>query len=693
MMELNGKRCGLTIARDISERKQQELKLKQSEEYFRNLIESSSDVILVIGYTGDIVFVGGAGRGELGYSSEDVIGTNGLTLIHPDDMAHQAEITRDAFMHREKIVRSEARIRAADGRWVECEFVGRATTDPNGNPILLTTMRNISARKRAEQELANARDQALAASKAKSEFLSSMSHEIRTPMNAILGMSDLLAETELTPEQRRCLDTVISNGTALLELINSILDLAKVESGRLSLEKVAFDIVELTEKVADTLAVRAHGKNLELALRFAPKLPNIVIGDPLRIRQVLINLIGNAIKFTEAGQVLVEVEPNPESQTSGSLKFSVRDSGIGIPPDQLATIFSPFTQADSSTTRRYGGSGLGLAIVQRLVTLMGGHVRAESTPRQGSVFYFTVELEVPELPGLTPRSVDSSALKGRRVLVVDDNATNRAIASEVLRARGGLVTEADSGETGQAKFAEALGAGAPFALLLVDSIMPELDGLEMLQCLGRTYPSHTPVIMMLNSTGLTGKLTAVEGLGTMHYTLKPLKERELLSKVEEALAPDLTPALPSIPPQGHAPALYDAGIVSRPLRVLLADDSPDNRLLIRAYLKRTPYTLDEAENGKMALDRFIAGKYDVVLMDIQMPVLDGYTAVRMIRDWESDHHHKRTPIIALTASALDDAVRRAKDAGCDMHVSKPVKKATLLEAIMSSIEAAEAVAN
>ena len=689
MMELNGKQCGLTIARDISERKQQELKLKQSEEYFRTLIESSSDVILVIDYSGNIILLGGAGRGALGYSREEIIGTNGVSLVHPDDVMKQADATRYAFMNPEKVVRSEARIRTGDGQWIECEFVGRATRDPAGNPIVLTTMRDISERKHAERELAKARDQALAASKAKSEFLSSMSHEIRTPMNAILGMSDLMAETELTPEQRRCIDTVISNGNALLELINSILDLAKVESGRLSLEQVEFDVIELTEKVADTLAVRAHGKGLELALRFAPNLPRVLIGDPLRLRQVLINLIGNAIKFTEAGQVLVEVEPDPASEVPGSLKFSVRDSGIGIPADQLATIFSAFTQADSSTTRRYGGSGLGLAIVDRLVALMGGYVRAESTARQGSVFYFTVELRVPEDSiGANPPPLNSD-LSGRRFLVVDDNATSRAIAREMLEAHGAMVCEADSGAAGLRAIEAAASAGTPFALLVVDSQMPEMDGLEMLECVAKTIPGHTPVVLMVNSSGLARKVTALNGLGPMNYTVKPLKQNELLSRVHEALVTDPPSETPAAPRAGMSPMNGDLGALSRPLHILLADDSPDNRMLIRAYLKKTSCSLDEAGNGKMALERFIAGKYDVVLMDIQMPVLDGYTAVRMIRDWESNHHCKRTPIIALTASALDDAVRRAREAGCDMHVSKPVKKATLLEAIADSIETAE----
>ena len=693
VLELNGMQCGLTIARDISERKEQELKLKQSEEYFRNVIGSSSDVILVLDNAGRIVLTGGAGRAELGYEPGSMTGTTPFHLVHPDNLMEQAELTRYAFQNPERVVRSEARILAADGRWVECEFMGRATTDPSGNPIFISTMRNVTERKRAEQELANARDAALAASKAKSEFLSSMSHEIRTPMNAILGMSDLMAETELTPDQRRYLDTVIGNGTALLELINSILDLAKVESGRLNLEKIEFDVVELTEKIADTLAVRAHGKKLELALRFAPTLPPVLIGDPLRIRQVLTNLIGNAIKFTDQGQVLIEVEPNPNSTIPGNLRFSISDTGIGIEDEKLTHIFSAFTQADSSTTRRYGGSGLGLAIVERLVTLMGGTVHAESVPGQGSIFSFTVQLGVPETARVAPQPMAVAKMLKRRVLLVDDSATSRSIARVMLEGQGAQVVEADSGASGLRAFEDASQQGQPFGLLLVDSEMPEMDGFEMLERIARSKPSVAPVIVMMNSNRLTGKASPLKGLRSMNYVVKPLKQRELYAKVNEALAAD-QPQEPAADSQLRtAASSRETAVVGRTLRVLLADDSPDNRLLIRAYLKKTPYALDEAENGQIAYDQFLTGRYDVVLMDIQMPVLDGYSAVRMIRDFEKNQRRKRTPIIALTASALDDAVRKAKDAGCDMHVSKPVKKAILLEAIANSIESAEAVMN
>ena len=336
-------------------------------------------------------------------------------------------------------------------------------------------------------DLEAARQKALAASKAKTEFLSSMSHEIRTPMNAILGMADLIGESDLNSEQRRYLDTILSNGNALLELINSILDLARVESGRMNLEAVEFDVIELTEKVADTLAVRAHEKGIELAVRFSGDLPPTLVGDSLRLRQVLTNLIGNAIKFTERGEVAVDVAHNPGQSNPGSLLFSVRDSGIGMPAQTLSNIFSAFTQADSSTTRKYGGSGLGLAIVERLVALMGGRVWAESELGAGSTFHFTVELALPpavagQSKAREHRGLDLSSV---RVLVVDDNATNRSIVRQMLRAAGAVVTEATSGAEGLAAFAAANRNGAPFGLLLVDLQMPAMDGFEMIRRMRR----------------------------------------------------------------------------------------------------------------------------------------------------------------------------------------------------------------
>jgi two-component system, sensor histidine kinase and response regulator len=402
---------------------------------------------------------------------------------------------------------------------------------------------------------------------------------------------------------------------------------------------------------------------------------------------VLTNLIGNAIKFTERGEVAVDVAHNPGQSNPGSLLFSVRDSGIGMPRETLSNIFSAFTQADSSTTRKYGGSGLGLAIVERLVVLMGGRVWAESELGVGSTFHFTVELALPpalESKTQRHRGLDLSSV---RVLVVDDNATNRSIVRQMLRAAGAVVTEAMSGAEGLAAFAAANRNDAPFGLLLVDLQMPAMDGFEMIRRMRGGANGNAPIVMLVTSSGLTTRLNAMRELGLNYYVVKPVKSRELYAAISDALAEVVAPAKAAAEPrQEFAANASGTHLLDRPLSILLADDSPDNRLLIAAYLKKSGYVLDEVEDGQAALDRFMTRAYDVVLMDIQMPVLDGYSAVRKIREWEAANERGRTPIIALSASALETDVRHAIQVGCDLHVSKPVKKSTLLKAIAEVVE-------
>jgi len=671
----------IAIGTDITARKKAEDELRRSEEYYRSLVENSSDVTVVANQEGIIVFAAGQGSKDFGYEASDFVGRRALDFIHPDKHQEQLERIAESFAKADVVGRGEAPIKCKDGSWIDCEFIGRATVGPDGKPLLVSTVRNISTRKRAEAELARSRDKALAASRAKSEFLSSMSHEIRTPMNAILGMADLMWETELSPEQRRYLDTVINNGNALLELINSILDLAKVESGRLSLEAVEFDLRELIEKVSDTLAVRADEKHIELTVLLDQDVPTALIGDPLRLRQVLINLIGNAIKFTEKGGVVVRVKRTPEAD--GKLLFSVADTGIGISPDKVPTLFRPFSQADSSVTRKYGGTGLGLAIVDRLVRLMGGRVELKSEPGRGSTFSFSSEFKLQPLD-LTARHPDAPTLDLNhvRVLVVDDNQTNRIILRETLTPRGAVVIEAASGKEGLERFAQAHRAGQPFRLLIADQLMPDMDGLEMVSRIRALSPAKQLTIMMLTSTDLPETLAKVRALGIGCYIVKPIKRSELYAAIARAMKEDTGISGRLEPVASRVRPVRDPGtILERPLKILMADDSPDNRLLIRSYLRKTPYRLDEANDGKVAVEMASAGDYDLILMDIQMPEMDGYTAVRNIRAWESRTDRARVPIIALTASALDEAVRHTKEVGFDLHVSKPVKRATLLNAI------------
>jgi signal transduction histidine kinase/CheY-like chemotaxis protein len=523
--------------------------------------------------------------------------------------------------------------------------------------------------KRSETELIAAREAALAASNAKSEFLSSMSHEIRTPMNAVLGMADVLAETDLNGEQRRYLNTVINNGNVLLELINSILDLAKVESGRVSLENAPFSPREVVERVLETLAIGAHEKRLELVAQIDPKTPELVNGDPFRLRQILTNLVGNAIKFTERGQVMIILQSDLDA--IGSLRFEVHDTGVGIPADKLETVFEPFSQADSSTSRRYGGTGLGLAIVARLVALMGGEITVESTPGSGSVFRFNVRFALAASPNTLQNLPDFS---NRRIVVASKNHANRETVRVLLAQQGAAVIDVSSGIEALELIRNMGQRSTPFDAAVLDSSIPDLDGYQVVERIGQ---SHTPCVMMLPSGTLKVETARSEAFSVRNYVVKPVKRNELISAVASVMG-QLGAASPAQLRNGNhaSPLLSQSG-----LRILFADDSPDNRALIKAYMRATPYLVEFAEDGKEAISKFKTGRYDLVFMDIQMPIVDGYTAVEEIRRWESQLRRPPIPIIALSASADMETVRRTKQAGCNLHVSKPLKKAALLETI------------
>ncbi len=523
-------------------------------------------------------------------------------------------------------------------------------------------------------ELAVTRDAAIKASTVKTEFLASMSHEIRTPLNAIIGMGELLSETPLTRVQKRYVGVLKKAGEALLALVNDILDLSKIEAEQLVLEKIPFNLRTLIEETADIQALRADEKNLELLCHIGRDVPAQVKGDAARLRQILLNLIGNAIKFTHKGEVVVKVSPNPDISDPNRLLFSVSDTGIGIPADKIDTIFDSFSQADSSTTRQYGGTGLGLAISKRLVELMGGWIRTESVEGKGSVLSFAISLESTPEPQARIATDASFSLKDVRVLIIDDNSTNRLILREVLSAQGALVSEAHGGAEGIQVFREASRIGQDYGVVITDCHMPEVDGFAVVEAL-RVAGGSCNAILMVSSSHLSSDMSKASALGVGAYLVKPVKSAELIKAINVAMLKTLDETQDRIvttpPPERRA----------ENLPILLVEDTPDNRLLIKAYLRKTPYKIEEAENGSVALQKFKTRAYGLVLMDIQMPVMDGHQATRAMREWETEQGRDPTPIIALTAHAIKQDMDKSAAAGCTAHLIKPIKKETLLQIV------------
>lgn len=687
---------------DISERKKAEADLHSAKEaaeashrVLDSILRNIADGVVVADETGKFLHFNEVAERIIGVGATDaavhewserygVFMPDGVTPMPANDLPLARAMRGEDVKDAEILIRNA---RKPEGVWISVN--GRPMLDEAGTARGgAVVFRDVTERRRAEDELRQAKEAAVAASRAKSDFLANMSHEIRTPMNAIIGMTELLADTALNSEQRDYVDLVRKSADGLLGIINDILDFSKIEAGRLDLEKLDFALRDALGDTLDTLSLRAYQKGLELAYHVAADVPDGLIGDPSRLRQIVMNLVGNALKFTENGEVVVEVKRfagaiDLADATTAMLHFSVRDTGIGIPPDKQRLIFEAFTQADTSTTRRYGGTGLGLAISTRLVHLMGGRIWVESEHERGSTFHFTAVFGTGGKPVPARPPAELEQLRGLRVLVVDDNPTNRRLLVDTLAQWEVIPEAADGGTAAFAAMSRAEAELVPFDLVLLDAHMPGMDGFTVGERLREWSNAR---ILMLTSGGHPDDAARCKELGFAGYLTKPIKQADLWRALLRAM--ESSPVAESIaPPVSLAPP------PTRSLRILLAEDNPINQKLAVRLLEKQGHIVVVANNGREAVNALFGSKaqtFDIVLMDVQMPEMDGLEATATIRAKEATTG-VHIPVVAMTAYAMKGDEERCLTCGMDDYVSKPIKPDLLYSVIERLVPIADRI--
>jgi PAS domain S-box-containing protein len=670
------------LAAEIAEREQAQNALRESGELVMLLLEGAPEAIYGIDTVGDTTFCNAACLRMLGYeTASELLGKNLHVLAHhtrADGTAYpitECSIYQTLRTGKDTHIDGEILWRK-DGSSFQVEVWSRLIHRADAIIGAVVTFIDITERKQAEEVLRNAKAAAEEGSRAKSEFLANMSHEIRTPLNGVIGMTELALGTELNAEQREYLETVKLSADSLLSVINDVLDFSKMEAGKANLDVRDFNLRESLESNLRTLALRADQKGLELLCDVAGDVPKFVKGDFDRLRQIVINLVGNAIKFTAAGEVLVTVRTGGTDGANSLIHFTVSDTGIGVPTDKQKLIFDPFTQADSTTTRTYGGTGLGLAISKRLVGMMGGRIWVESDPGAGSRFHFTVSLPPSASPPIDSEVLaPPEVLRGVRVLVVDDNGANRRILLGHLRSWEMRAEAVEGGEPALKELSAARQADDPYVLILTDVHMPKMDGFELTAEIRRRGELNAATIMMLTSGGQRGDAARCGELGVAAHISKPIRASELRGALARVLgAASTQEMIPLI----TRDTMKDQRDPMDSLRILIVEDNPVNQLLLTRLLDKRGHSVTAASNGKLALESIEMHTYDLVLMDVQMPEMDGIEATRLIREAETRTGTHLT-VIGATAHAMVGDRERCLQAGMDGYLTKPIRAKELDE--------------